>query len=196
MLVMLAHPEIPESRPRAMLALVLFALITVVVLSLSALGSAHATLVLGTLTTQPAPRQPGTPFRLTLKLLDLTQIPVEDALVIAEFRHPASQEPVIVRLSELIAPGSYGAELTLPRRGTYRLLLRDQTYRQEEAQAELDFVVGESKVQPLEFVFPPTATGNNVWTWIVFLVGIPAAAGVVVTVLVLWRDREEKGAEL
>ena len=191
MLVMRAHHVLASSKPKAAIFLALFALITIISLSFSTFVSAHATLVLGTITTRPSPTQPGKPIELTLKLLDLTQIPVEDAFVIAEFRHSALREPVTALFEASGTPGVYTAKLTLPGRGTYQLLLRDQTYRQEEAQAQLDFVVGERTPQPLEFVFPPTATGNSVWTWIFFLVGVPVAAGVGVTVVVMRRDRDK-----
>ena len=46
---------------------------------------AHATLVLGTLHTDPNPPRAGEPFILSLELADPTRIPIEDAVVVAEF---------------------------------------------------------------------------------------------------------------
>ena len=148
---------------------------------------AHATLVLGTVVTAPTPPRAGAPFTLAVRLLDLTQVPVEDARVLAEFRRPGRAEPVTARFEESTTPGVYETTLTLPRAGDYALRLRDQTYRREEAQATLTFLVGRAPAEPLEFVFPPTTTGAGVWTWIGFLVGLPLLAGGAVTALVLLR---------
>ena len=152
---------------------------------------AHATLVLGTVATAPTPPQAGAPFTLAVRLLDLTQIPVEDARVLAEFRHPGQTEPVAARFQESNTPGVYETTLTLPRAGDYTLLLRDQTYRREEAQATLSFPVGRAPAEPLTFVFPATTTGADVWTWIGFLVGLPLLAGGTVTALVLLRGSKD-----
>lgn len=147
---------------------------------------AHATLVLGTVTTAPTQPAAGAPFTLAVRLLDLTQVPVEDARVLAEFRRPGEETPVSARFEETETAGVYETTLALPREDDYTLLLRDQTFRREEAQATLSFPVGRVPAQPLEFVFPPTATGG-VWTWIGFLVGLPLLAAGVVTALVLLR---------
>lgn len=145
---------------------------------------AHATLVLGTVTTDPIPPQADAPFTLSLRLLDLTQVPVEDARVLAEFSRPGQDQSITASFQESDTPGVYKTALALPESGDYTLLLRDQTYRQEEAQATLTFPVGRAPAEPLEFVFPPTATGVGVWTWIGFLIGLPLLAAGVVTALV------------
>jgi hypothetical protein len=157
---------------------------------------AHATPVLGTVTTAPTPPAASAPFTLSLRLLDLTQVPVEDARVLAEFRRSGEAAPVSARLEETGTAGVYETTLELPQEGGYTLLLRDQTYRQEEAQATLRFSVGRVPAQPLEFVFPPTATGSGVWTWIGFLIGLPLAVAGVVTALVILRGGEANPAPL
>ena len=149
---------------------------------------AHATLVLGTVATNPMP-QADTPFTLAVRLLDLTQVPVEDARVLAEFRRPGQDRPVVTRFQESNTPGVYKTTLALPQTGDYTLLLRDQTYRREEAQATLTFPVGRAPAEPLTFVFPPTAPGSGVWTWIGFLIGLPLLAAGIVTALVLLRGK-------
>ncbi len=111
--------------------------------------------------------------------------------MLAEFRRPGQEEPVAARFRESDLPGVYETTLTLPRAGDYTLLLRDQTYRQEEAQAALGFPVGCPPAEPLTFVFPPTAAGAGVWTWIGFLVGLPLLAGGAVTALVLLRGSKD-----
>ena len=148
---------------------------------------AHATLVLGTVTTVPNPPEASTPFTLAVRLLDLTQVPVEDARVLAEFRRPGEETPIRARFEETETAGVYETTLELPREGDYKLLLRDQTFKREEAQAILSFPVGRAPTEPLEFVFPSTATGGGVWTWIGFLIGLPLVAASIVTALVLLR---------
>lgn len=162
---------------------------------------AHATLVLGSLASDPVAARPGEPFTLSLELRDPTQIPVEDAWVLAEFRPqgaPAETEPVSARFEESNTPGVYRTQVALPERGRYALLLRDQTFRQEEAQATLTFPVGRALAEPLEFVFPPTATGpQSLRVWLLWLIGLPLLAAVVVTVLVLTLGQNEaKGSKI
>ena len=172
------------------------ALRLVAALSALLLGSgafAHATLVLGRLTSDPAAPRPGQPFTLRLELVDPTQVPVEDAWVLAEFRPeaaPGGTEPVTTRFEETETAGVYRARVSLPERGAYTLLLRDQTYRQEEAQAELALRVGQrTPPEGLSFIFPPTATGpQSLRTWLLWLVGLPVLAGLAVTMLVLTRE--------
>ena len=157
---------------------------------------AHATLVLGTVSSTPATPQPGEDFTLNLTLEDPVGVATEDAVVYAEFRPPGtpleSERVRDVRLEEISA-GTYSAALTLPSAGEWNLFLRDQTFRQEEATASLVFGVGAPEAAPSQsFVFPPTATGPaNIWTWLGWLIGLPVIAAVIVTVLVLTGDKKE-----
>lgn len=179
-------------------ALRLIAVLSTLLLGVAAF--AHATLVLGTLRTNPAVPRPSEPFSLTLELLDPTQVPVEDAWVLAEFRRqgaPEGSEPVSARFEEGDTAGVYRAQVTLPEQGAYILLLCDQTFRQEEAQAELTLNVGR-RTDPklLSFIFPPTATGPQSLTmWLVWLIGLPLLTAVIVTVLVLTRGQSGKAEE-
>lgn len=166
--------------------------LVVACLTASSGALAHATLVLGTVAANPTPPRADAPFTLSLRLLDLTQVPVVDARVLAEFHRPGQEGPISARFEETETTGVYETTLELPREGDYTLLLRDQTYRQEEAQATLTFPVGRAPAEPLEFVFPPTATGRSVWTWIGFLIGLPLLAAGIVTALVLLRGSSER----
>ena len=178
------------------------ALLATLVLGLSGGALAHATLVFGTVTTQPAVPRAGERITLSLKMHDPISTPVEDAIVFLE-AGPQSEladapgesaesliivEPVVSteRFTE-VAPGVYQTEFVLPDGGAWRLVFRDQTFRQEEARAGVTLVVGEgATAEPLYFVFPPTATGpESLASWLVFVVGIPLLAGVGITVAVL-----------
>ena len=158
---------------------------------------AHATLVFATLTSEPAIPQAEETFTLIMLMTDPTNVPIEDALVFAEFSHPDAADPIIVEMTETSNPGVYEGEVTLNLNGDYSVLLRDKTFRQEEAQANLEiimtgdtplFVEGDNTV-----VFPPTATTdpNSVRTWLIWVIALPVLAGVVVTVLVLRNSDAE-----
>ena len=171
--------------------------VSFLLMSLIGLALAHATLVLGTVESSPALPAAGEPFTLSLGLEDVTELPVEDAFVLAEFRPQEgegdSAEPITAEFEEA-GTGTYIATATLPEPGPYTLRLRDQTFRQEEAVAELTFHVGEGEANELSFVFPPTETGSqNPWLWILAL-GLPILAAAVVTAVVLLRTEEPETA--
>lgn len=158
----------------------------------SAWASAHATLVFGTVTTDPAPPRAAEPVAIVLEMRDPVDAPVEDAVVFVEATAPSGA----VRESDRFAepePGVYRTELTLPESGEWTLLFSDQTFRQEEARATLTLAVGPDGLrEPLSFIFPPTATGPTaLTTWLAWLIGLPLLAGAVVTVMVLRGGRGE-----
>ena len=159
---------------------------------------AHATVVFGTISTLPEVPQPGEPFVLQLELVDQAQIPVEDAYVLAEFRPQGSSEEaeplVSATLEEAGVAGVYVTTLTLPEPGAYTLLLRDQTFRQEEGRQTTLINVGSlTPTDALTVIFPPTATQSSVSTWLYWLIGVPLLAAVIVTVLVLRSPPAEAG---
>ena len=176
----------------------------VVTWSLS-MAAAHATLVIGTLSFTPDPPAGATELVAKLVLEDPGLVEVEDAVVFLELRPLAGAsttpdvnaqpetEPVFVsdRLQE-VEPGTYRITVPAPAPGSYVLSVRDRTYRQEEAVANLAITVAADMpigVQP--FVLPPTATGPaSLGTWLVWLIGVPLVAGVVVTFLVLRGGRQ------
>jgi len=163
---------------------------------------AHATLVFGIASVSPDPPVPGVPFELTLTLEDPTLAPVEDAIVFVELRPlaadaglglpaPSTEAPdlppplVAERLIETEA-ATYRVEVTLPAAGSYHLLVRDQTFQWEEANASVILDLTDATVGRLPFILPPTQVApRNLWTWLLWLVGLPVIAGAIVTVLVL-----------
>lgn len=181
------------------------ALLWVLVLSLAPAVFAHATLVFGTVTIEPSPAAADEPLTVLLELNDPTDLPVEDAVVlleaapqedaVAEVGSGAGAEPAgsVVTSDQFIEVerGVYRTVLTLPENGPWTLTFRDRTYRQEEARASLAIVVGDgAQLEPALFVFPPTATGpQSLGTWLLWLIGLPIAAGGLVTVLVLRGGR-------
>lgn len=160
---------------------------TLLVWSGLAVALAHATIVFGTVSSEPAPVRAGQPAALLLEMRDPVDAPVEDAVVFVE-AGPPSGEPVLEsdRFAE-IRPGVYRTEVVLPEQGEWTLRFRDQTFRQEEAQATITLSVGPNgDTEPRSFIFPPTATGpTGLTTWLAWLIGLPLVAGLVVTVMVL-----------
>lgn len=179
---------------------------------------AHATLVFGELTTDPAVVTAGEPFVLQLHMMDPVRTPIEDAEVWAEFRPmsaaeaserlqaapelPPTPEQVeagevevdigagdwqVVLLQETGPGGNYAGPVTLPEPGSYQVIMRDTTYPQEDALAELLLEFdGSSEFGAQLFIFPPTDIGGaSLMTWLIWLVAIPLVAGVIVTVSVL-----------
>lgn len=165
---------------------------TLLLFTLAAIVYAHATLVLGTLSSLPSEPRANAPFTLQLAMTDPTGFPIEDAYVLAEFSQ-AGEEVTSVTFEEVTA-GTYATEVTLPAEGTYALLLRDQTFRQEEARARKEVVLGDGSIfqdGDTSIVFPPTQTTSSLRTWLLWLIALPVAAGVVVTVLVLRSSEQE-----
>ncbi len=170
-------------RPAPRRALALAAALT---LAPAALG--HGFLVLGTLTLQPDPPAANSPVTITLHMQDTSGTPVQDATVLADIGPAGSDDaPTTIHFSELKGDaGSYRGSFTAPTADAYTLTVRDQTYRREEARANLTFQVGSGANGEIPFVLPPTATGpRSLGTWLLWLVGVPLAAGVLVTVLVM-----------
>jgi hypothetical protein len=150
--------------------------------------SAHAFFVTGEITTTPTPAPVGEEFILQIGMTDPSGVPVEDAVVAAEFSKDGDMQRF--EFSESDVPGLYAAKVTLPTEGTYSVLLRDTTYQQEEARATIEFTLGASQPNSIAFIFPPTQTSsNNLSAWLIWVIGIPVLAGIVVTVLVLMNTK-------
>lgn len=194
-------------RRSALLALVLSSL-----LALAGTGAAHATLVIGNLQFTPDPPVAGERTLVTITLKDPLLVAVEKALVRVQFRPistdgPAAPESVtgseaveFLATSAVLssdyfpetAGGTYQGTITAPAAGAYTVSVRDTTFRNEEAIANIELAVGGSPNGAVAFVLPPTPIApRSLSTWLIWLVGIPLLAGVVITVLVLRQGPEE-----
>lgn len=93
------------------------------------------------------------------------------------------------RLEEVSRGGNYSSQIVLPEAGTYQLIMRDTTYPQEDAVAELTVRFdGESVFESALFIFPPTDVGSaSLGTWLVWVVLIPVLSGVWVTIHTLFK---------
>ncbi len=184
---------------------------------------AHATLVFGELTTPEDNPDAAAGFTLQLHMMDPVRTPIEDATVAAEFRLLTDEELEAleaepgsadegpaegVQAEELELPqgdwhvyvleesgpgGNYSARIQLPAAGVYQLIMRDTTYPQEDAVADLTIRFdGETAFDTALFIFPPTDIGAaSLGTWLLWLVAIPVLAGVIVTVAVMARKPED-----
>ena len=159
---------------------------------LSSFAAAHATIVFGDLSTEPAVPEAGEAFTLVMTMYDPTDVAVEDAFVLAEF---SRGDELIEGRFEEASPGVYEADITLPAEGEYILTLRDQTFRQEEATATLNLQLASAELFPEgsgNFLFPPTLTSSSsLTTWLIWLIALPVVVGVAVTVLVLRKPQPE-----
>ena len=197
------RPHVRVRCLRAALALLLPLLLGV--------ASAHAFLVLGEFTVEPDPPTPDAPLTVIITMADPSLAPVEDAVVFIEVRRIAdvpddipaasTDEPdlpppdVRVDLIER-SPGRYEGELVAPSAGSYHVLIRDQTFQWEEANASIMLDLGGQAVGTVPFILPPTAVGpRSLWIWLLWLVGVPLVVGVVVTALVLGNRRPAAGPE-
>ncbi|CAN5675947.1 hypothetical protein BH23DEI1_BH23DEI1_19770 [soil metagenome] len=172
---------------------------------------AHATLVLGEVTLSPDPPLPGESFVVRVTLHDPAMAPIEDAVVFIEVREqqrataelplasterPELPDPDLEERLLEVAPARYETDIVVAGTGEYHLLVRDRTFEWEEANASVLIEVGGAAVGSIPFILPPTAIGpRSLWTWLVWLVGLPIVAGVVVTVLVLTSGRSRGAAE-
>jgi len=169
-------------------------------------------LVIGEVAFEPDPPAPGAEALVTLTLQETSLAEVEDAVVFLEFREladaadapsvnsqPASEALVITERLPETSPGTYRIDLPELEQGTYLVSVRDRTYRQEEAVANLVLTFSDDPLGEQRFVLPPTATGPpSLGTWLVWLIGVPLAAGVLVTILVLrggGRGDEDEATE-
>ncbi len=168
-------------------------------LLLISFANAHATFVFGDLTAQPETPVPGEPFILQLVMKDPSKYAIEDAIVFAEFTPDIENAKMQSwKLDETKEPGVYQGEITLPVKGKYFLLLRDRTYRQEDALANLAVTLSDTMLFPKglnSVIFPPTATGAySVTTWIIWLVAVPVLGALITTIYVL-TNAKRKAAE-
>lgn len=179
-------------------------------------ADAHATLVIGKLSVAPDPPVAGERLRIDLTLEDTLLTPVEKARVRVELRAldrdgpPVPESVVGTEASEFLAvtpdeasgqfaegaaEGSYRGTLRAPAAGTYTLSVRDTTFLNEEAIANVPLEVGGAVNGAIPFVLPPTPVApRSLSTWLIWLVGIPLVVGAGVTVLVLRRAPPEGGA--
>ncbi len=170
-------------------------LVMAVIASL-AIALAHATIVIVTLTIDPLTPKVNEPFQFSVFLETPLQVPVEDAILILEAKPKDGVTTEVTRIQlteDAESPGTYRGELTPNKEGPWDFFFRDQTYKAEEANQHIEVLVGEENFADIEFIFPPTAIqSSNSWrTWLIWLVGLPLVAAIILTVFVLTKSTNE-----
>ncbi len=169
-------------------------LISLLLLSFFSIVCSHASIVIVTLTITPTSPKANQDFQIELYLEDPLQTPIEDAIILVEasLEGTVNFEPITVSLLETSA-GTYQSSINLTQEGTWELFFRDQTFKREEATARVNINVGTENPETIEFIFPPTqVSSNNLWVWLVWVIGLPIVAAIVVTVLVLSSGKPEE----
>lgn len=180
------------------------------------LAGAHATLVIGDLEFTPDPPVPGEEVRVQVSLVDPLLVPVEKALVRVELRETDPEDetvPASVTGTEAVEflaipsllgteylpeidEGVYSGTFTAPGSGRYTVSVRDTTFRNEEAIANVGVNVGGERNGVIAFVLPPTPIGpRSLGTWLLWILGIPLAAGLLVTFFALRRPADPSDGE-
>jgi len=199
-----------QRRAAQRLACSLTVLLASTVLSLA---QAHGSLVLGAVSLSPDPPVPGEALTISVVLATSGNAPVEGAKLAGELTATAAAEadaastgtstttgtpttmvPAIpVPLREFPEPyGTYRARITAPAAGRYTLKVVDHTYPKESTSASVVLQVGGPAANgALDFTFPPTNVPRSLVSWLLWLVGLPLAAGIVVTVLMMRSKRGE-----
>lgn len=186
----------------------LFLTILAVLAALSSTANAHATIVIGSLSFEPDPPGDAGSLLATIALEDPGLVEVEDAVIFLELRpvaaagaggaedeQPADEAVYLSDRLEEVSPGRYQTPLPVLEKRAFTLSVRDRTYRQEEAVANVPVTLGDDPIGEITFVLPPTATGAaSLGTWLIWLIVAPLVAGVLVTVMVL-RGGSDRDAD-
>lgn len=176
--------------------------------------AAHATLIIGELTFNPDPPMPGEGVEVSISLKDPLQVPTRKAVVRVELRAIVPGEPEapasatgteaveFLALPHILSTdpleevdrGVYSATIAVPEGGgSYTLSVRDTTFWNEEAIANLPLEFGGPRLGAVDFVLPPTPIApKSLTTWLIWILGVPIAAGLVVTFVVLRRGPESE----
>ncbi|MFA5550409.1 MAG: hypothetical protein WDA03_02225 [Trueperaceae bacterium] len=205
--------KVPLYRP-------LRALLLLAALGLGGGAFAHATLVIGDLELTPDPPVAGEPVTVRISLVDPLLVAVEKALVRVEFREIDPEDPLVpasitgteaTEFLELptvlgteylpeVDDGVYVGTFEAPAPGRYTVSVRDTTFRNEEAIANIGVDVGGIGIGGIgiggadignangviSFVLPPTPLApRSLGTWLLWILGIPLGVGLLVTIFAL-----------
>lgn len=162
---------------------------------------AHQSLLFAHVTTRPAIPVAGEAFALSVRVTDSSHRQVSGVNLLARLdvdgadsdRSVDAREPVLeAPLRATSGSGEYRGRFEAMPSGVYRLTLIEVDDGRSKASATGNLSVGGSSAVDLQLLLPPSGQGR-LGTWLVWLVGLPVLAGLLVTVLVLTgRDRSEQ----
>lgn len=159
----------------------------------------HQELLFARLTTQPPQPQPGEPFELLVTLSDSSDRQVGGAQLVALLADADAAEPDRTGSGQAaLAPGvtlrnepgtgRYRGSARARPAGDYRLELVELTNDQPEASASTTLTIGGGSPVDVELVLPPS-NENGLGAWLLWLLGLPLLAGLLVAVLVFTGRR-------
>ena len=170
--------------------------------------AAHPVLLFGRVSTDPADAPAGQPVRVTVQLTDSARQEVPGLDMEIRLFDPetdpealaavgASEEsglPVLARvaITDEDDNGVYHGELPELAAGSYPFRLVELVDEEVESNSSGVLPVGAGEPIDMDLILPPVAAG--VGTWLIWLVGLPLLAGVLVTVLVLSGKGKEAKA--
>ncbi len=162
----------------------------------SAIALAHATIVIVTLSLNPLTPQVNETLDFSVYMETPLQVPVEDAIIFVEAKPKDGITTEVTRIQlteDRENPGTYRGNITPNKEGAWDFFFRDQTYKAEEANQHIEVLVGKENFSDIEFIFPPTAIeSRNSWrTWLIWLVGLPLVAAIILTVFVLTGSKND-----
>jgi hypothetical protein len=146
---------------------------------------AHGTIVYGTFTVTPQPPLEGQPFTIHIMMRDPSDVPIEDARVKVEARRDGDTAAAITANFKEVKPGDYETTLTLPKEGTWQIVLRDQTFEYEETSATIALELGKTVSEAVSFEFPKTTEPGGFNIWLIAAIVAPILFAALVTVKVL-----------
>lgn len=169
-------------------------LVGLVLASILLPGAAAHTVYVLELYSDPADPAANEPFTLTLDLRDQGQFPVADHIMMVEFLHPEEGLDLQETLIETAEDGIYRKEFTLPVEGEWTLRLHDLTHQPEHIITTQTFDLAAGETLSPERIAVPFATISSqlLRNWLLLLVTLPLAAGVIVTVRTLRRPHEDR----
>lgn len=203
----------PPSRTNKPRQLAVVLVLYLMLVGLASPAWAHATLVIGDLELSPDPPAPGETVSVTISLVDPLLVAVEKALVRVEFREIDPEDPFVpasitgteaTEFLELpsvlgtdylpeVDDGVYSGTFVAPAQGRYTVSVRDTTFRNEEAIANIGVDIGGNANGVIAFVLPPTPIApSSLGTWLLWIIGIPLAAGLLITFFALRKPAEEE----
>jgi YtkA-like len=165
------------------------------VLSFLSSVSAHSTVVYGTFMVTPQPPLEGQPFNIHITMRDPSDVPIEDAKVVVEARRDGDMGAAITANFKEVSPGDYETSLTLPVRGDWQIILRDQTFEYEETTATINLELGKTVSEAVNFEFPKTTAPRGFNLWLIAAIVAPILFGAVVTVRVLMGGKKAVPSE-
>lgn len=174
------------------------------VLLWSGLAHAHQELLFAHVSSSPPAPVAGEEFQLRVRLSESSGQPITGVVLVALLREPGEatgdEKPGPDEISSGVSlrpgaeAGTYRGRMGAKPEGVYRLTLVEVVEGRAEASGSGSIEIGGADPLEEELLLPPSG-GSALGSWLVWLVGLPLLAGLLVTLLVFTgrrSDEEEK----